>query len=191
MFPEKELHGHSPKFHIHVFVSDLYCIFPRSICLFCCRKIYGPILGIYCINRSHTNECGNWDGTEAAQFPEKEYINEIFVAVCYKFFILTLLLSFRKLILLPLMFACLSTSLFYLSYLYPDHHSAFPDLLCASSTALLSLVSLVGRWWVQKSHLLSVSCKKYHNAQVLWNLAHIVQSTTLGAILSSYCTFEH
>jgi len=24
IFPEKELHGHSPNFHIHVSVSDLY-----------------------------------------------------------------------------------------------------------------------------------------------------------------------
>jgi hypothetical protein len=30
------------------------------------------------INRSQTHECGNW----AAQFPEKEYINGIFVALC-------------------------------------------------------------------------------------------------------------
>ncbi len=31
------------------------------------------------INRSQTHECGN--GAEAAQFPEKEYINGIAVAV--------------------------------------------------------------------------------------------------------------
>ncbi len=31
------------------------------------------------INRSQTQECGNWDW--AVQFPEKEYINGIFVAV--------------------------------------------------------------------------------------------------------------
>ncbi len=31
------------------------------------------------INRPQTHECGNW--AEVAQFPEKEYINEIFVAV--------------------------------------------------------------------------------------------------------------
>ncbi len=31
------------------------------------------------INRSETHECGNW--TEAAQFPEKKYINGIFFAV--------------------------------------------------------------------------------------------------------------
>jgi hypothetical protein len=47
IFPEKELCGLSPHFHIHVSVSDLKKIFPRSICLFCCRKICGPILGIY------------------------------------------------------------------------------------------------------------------------------------------------
>ncbi len=31
------------------------------------------------INRSQTHECVNWN--EAAQFPEKEYINWIFLAV--------------------------------------------------------------------------------------------------------------
>jgi hypothetical protein len=34
------------------------------------------------INRSQTHECGN--GAEAAQFPEKEYINGIVVAVQLK-----------------------------------------------------------------------------------------------------------
>jgi hypothetical protein len=33
------------------------------------------------INRSQTHECG---GTEAAQFPEKEYINGIFLAVQFQ-----------------------------------------------------------------------------------------------------------
>ncbi len=37
IFPEKELHGHRPNFHIHVSVREIY-IFPPSICLFCCRK---------------------------------------------------------------------------------------------------------------------------------------------------------
>ncbi len=35
-------------------------IFPRSVCLFSCRKFGGPILGKY-IDRSPTHECGNWD----------------------------------------------------------------------------------------------------------------------------------
>ncbi len=34
-------------------------IFPRSVCLFCCRK-YVDRSSDY-INRSQTNECGNWD----------------------------------------------------------------------------------------------------------------------------------
>ncbi len=53
--PEKELHGQSPNFHIHV--SWAIYRFPRLICLFCWRKISRPILGI--INQTH--ECGNWD----------------------------------------------------------------------------------------------------------------------------------
>jgi hypothetical protein len=65
----------SPNFHIHVSVSDFYI--PLSICLFCRRK-YVDRSWVY-INLSQTHECGNWDW--AAQFPEKEYINGIFVAV--------------------------------------------------------------------------------------------------------------
>ncbi len=51
-------------------------IFPRSICLFCCRK-YVDWSWEY-INRSHTYNNVE-SGTEAAQFPEKEH--NIFVVV--------------------------------------------------------------------------------------------------------------
>jgi hypothetical protein len=44
IFPEKELRGLIPNFHIHVSVSDLYC---QDRSAFCCKKICGPILGIY------------------------------------------------------------------------------------------------------------------------------------------------
>ncbi len=45
IFPEKELRGHSPNFHIHVSVSDLYIpTIDRPILL---QEIYGSILGIY------------------------------------------------------------------------------------------------------------------------------------------------
>jgi hypothetical protein len=45
IFPEKELRGRSPNSYIHVSVCDF--VFPRSACMFCCRKIGGPIEGIY------------------------------------------------------------------------------------------------------------------------------------------------
>jgi hypothetical protein len=45
IFPEKELRSHSPNSYIHV--SVWIYIFPRSVCLFCCRKTGGPIVGIY------------------------------------------------------------------------------------------------------------------------------------------------
>jgi hypothetical protein len=60
IFPEKELLGHRPNFHIHVSVSDLFI-----------STIDLPIL--------LQEICGIL--TEAAQFPEKEHINGIFVAV--------------------------------------------------------------------------------------------------------------
>jgi hypothetical protein len=45
---------------------------------FLLEEICGPILGVYKSHRHMNAEIG----TEAAQFPEKEYINEIVVAVC-------------------------------------------------------------------------------------------------------------
>jgi hypothetical protein len=45
IFPEKELRGHNPNYHIHVSVSDLYIpMIDLSILL---QKICGPILEIY------------------------------------------------------------------------------------------------------------------------------------------------
>jgi hypothetical protein len=42
-FPEKELRGHNPNFHIHVPASDLYIsTIDLSILL---REIFGPIFG--------------------------------------------------------------------------------------------------------------------------------------------------
>ncbi len=74
-----ELRGHSPHFHIHVHVSVLYI----------------PSIGPH-ISCNQNRQIDPWNiykslidtwiadiGTEAAQFPEKEYINGIFVAVWY------------------------------------------------------------------------------------------------------------
>jgi hypothetical protein len=59
---------------IPISVSDIYSHNRSPILM---QEICGPILGIY---KSH--ECGI--GTEAAQFPEKEYMNGIFVAVWFE-----------------------------------------------------------------------------------------------------------
>ncbi len=48
IFPEKELRGHSPNFHIHVSAGSIY-IFPQSDLSILLQDICGPILGI---NRS-------------------------------------------------------------------------------------------------------------------------------------------
>jgi hypothetical protein len=72
IFPEKNLHGHSHNFHIHVSVSDLYV--PTIELPILLQELCGPILGIY---KSPNVEIR----TEAEQFPEKLYINGIFLAV--------------------------------------------------------------------------------------------------------------
>jgi hypothetical protein len=46
IFPEKELHGLSPNFHIHVSVSDLY-IFTIGLHILLQENMWNAILGIY------------------------------------------------------------------------------------------------------------------------------------------------
>jgi hypothetical protein len=67
-----------PNAYIHVFVHYLYSIFPRSVCLFCCRKIGGPIVGIY---KSLTETWILKVGTVAALYLFWEYRNRIFFAM--------------------------------------------------------------------------------------------------------------
>jgi hypothetical protein len=57
IFPENELRGHSPNFHIHVSVSDLYI--PTIDLPILLHEICGLCLSF--VNRSQTHECGNWD----------------------------------------------------------------------------------------------------------------------------------
>ncbi len=78
IFPEKELGGHSPNFHI-MCLWVIY-ILPPLVCLFCCGKYVDRSWEYIEIAHRHMNVK---IGTEAAQFPEKEYINGIFVAVCH------------------------------------------------------------------------------------------------------------
>jgi hypothetical protein len=75
IFPEKEYRSLSPNFHIHVSVSELY-IFTMGL-PFLLEELCGPILGI-CKSLTDTYV---EIGAEAAQFPEKDYLNGIAV-VC-------------------------------------------------------------------------------------------------------------
>jgi hypothetical protein len=57
LFPEKELRGLSPNFHIHVSVSDLYI--PRIGLLILLQENLDGFWAY--INRSQTHKCENWD----------------------------------------------------------------------------------------------------------------------------------
>jgi hypothetical protein len=68
VFPKQKYNVLAPSSYTHISARDLYAVFPGSVCLFCCRKITHIHMNVEI-------------GTEDAQFPEKEYINGIFVAV--------------------------------------------------------------------------------------------------------------
>ncbi len=56
-----------------VTISTLMCpwtiyIFPRSVCIFCSRKIFGPIMEIYKSLTDTVHECGNWNWGRAIPF---------------------------------------------------------------------------------------------------------------------------
>jgi hypothetical protein len=47
IFPEQELHCHSPNFHIHVFLWAIYIQYSHKWSAYSAAGICGPILGIY------------------------------------------------------------------------------------------------------------------------------------------------
>ncbi len=65
--------------HTLIYLWESY-IFPGSVCLFCYREICGLFMGLYKSLTYMNVEIG----TVATQFPEKEYINGIFIAVHYR-----------------------------------------------------------------------------------------------------------
>ncbi len=67
LFPKQNYNALFPNSYTLIYVRDLYIARITVVCLFCCSQIFGHVE----------------IGTEAAQFPEKEYINGIFVAVQY------------------------------------------------------------------------------------------------------------
>jgi hypothetical protein len=78
IFPEKEYRGLSPDFHIHASVGNLYI--PTIGLPILMEEICRLLLGLY----KSLTDTWMWKleiGAEAALFPEKEYINGVFVAV--------------------------------------------------------------------------------------------------------------
>ncbi len=74
------MRGHNPNFHIHVSVSDLYI--PTIGLPILLQENMWTDLGNIQIAHRHMNVD---IGPKAAQCPEKEYINGIFVAVLVHF----------------------------------------------------------------------------------------------------------
>jgi hypothetical protein len=75
IFLDTELRDHSPNFHIHVSVSDLYIPLIDLPILLQENRLTNPR---NIVAHRHMNV---EIVTETAQFPEKEYINGIFIAV--------------------------------------------------------------------------------------------------------------
>ncbi len=78
LFPKQNYNVLSPISFTYLSVRDY--IFPRSVCLFCCREICGPILGIY-IRKSLIDTWMGKLGLRPRNSQKKEYINGIFLAV--------------------------------------------------------------------------------------------------------------
>jgi hypothetical protein len=104
LFPKQNYNVLSPRSYTHIKERFIYSRVVLPVLL---RKICGPILGIYNLLTAH--ECGNWDW---AQFPEKEYINGIFVAT--RFFAISTIqyspcLTYLSVLTNPSLFECYST----------------------------------------------------------------------------------
>ncbi len=86
---------------LHSYFLELFIyVFPWSVCLFCCRKIGGPNVVIYTVDRSQTHEWGNLDWCGA--IPILEIHKSKFLCSASSIFFYNLFNLYRSLQLLSL-----------------------------------------------------------------------------------------
>ncbi len=142
LFPKQNYNVLSPSpYTTLIYLWEIY-IFPGSVCLCCCREICGPFLGIY----KSLKDTGMWNLGLRPQFPEKEYMNGIFLVV----------------------YPMSSPALHYPA-LFSALHSPF---LCSPSLYPYSFLTAKFAWIFKCSTLLHLPSLGFHCDRECWNRTH-------------------